>query len=586
MWWRQRRRDPPGELARALASATRARIIEGGVADGKALGQRVALELEGEQARTLAEYLRVVPEQQPFYCMCRGDWGIELYAGNSRLVTIGLHHGRSIRVDTWSSDALLADGEGLLRFLAQRGLREPLTAFEADRAAAARFADARARWLAATPKPLVDLLSALEGAGLLKPKSEGVLEALKRLEDSGAEPTSALLAWYAAGLGPWNGFPSYEGVACALLAGLGAERVARAAEATTNESELFAAARFFARWGAPPKERRLLTPALAERLRAVTQARGDADAQTRIQAALAPLDVPADGPSLGRAENDRDFAFVVAVNLPTPRPALVVLDGSELVLLEGGQRRVLLTGLRSVGAVATSGPRVVLTRLDRCEVVMVDPKSGDAETLAENVSEARCLAVSGERVAWIEKRNGWLVRELGRDQPWAKVDDRAWDLRIAGAAPVWGRAYSGVFGVGQRYETEIVTVGSRGKVKTLARFTGDENYVYPRFDADATRIACLTGREVTLVDRVSGTRRPLGLARRVESVALDGNALWVIALTEDRYGGELLRIDLRTGASDSRLSYRRMLYHQERLSLAANHVGWNVGGTALCVPRG
>ena len=213
----------------------------------------------------------------------------------------------------------------------------------------------------------------------------------------------------------------------------------------------------------------------------------------------------------------------------------------------------------------------------------MDVSEAKLETLVADVPEARSLAVSGERVVWIEKRDGWRVRELGRDAPWAKVNDRAWDLRIAGDAPIWGRARSSLFGGNAPYETEIVTVGETGKLQSLGRFVGDENYVYPRFDADARRIACLTGRDVTIVDRQSGAQCPLGLARRIESVALDGDALWVIALGEDRYSGELLRVDLQTGAAESRLSYRRMLFHQERLSLAAAQVAWNVGGEALSV---
>ncbi len=587
IWWWKRKR-PSSEADTLFSSATRARIIEGGVARGVALGKRVALELSGSKARELVERLQVVPVKEPFHCMCLGDWGIELFEGDAPLTTVGLHHGRSIRIDGRSSDELLQDGEGLLRFLADQGLKEPLEAFEEDRQAADRSAKARKRWLRATPEPLREFLPKLEGDSggrLLRPGDPDVHEALARLDAADGDSARALLAWYSAGLGPWSGFPSYEGVASALLLELGTERVIQAAETARSEGELFGAARFLARWDAQPKERRMVSDTLATRLRKVTRSHGDADACARLEAGLAPLEAKTGGPCIGRSDNVRDFAFVVAVDVPKWQRTVVALDNPELLLLAPGERRVLCNDLKSVGAIAAHGRRVVISRLDKHDLVEVDLETGAVETLCSTGPEVRCLAITSERVVWIERGETSVVRELGRKRPWAEQELHAWDLRIPGPAPIWGRPHAPAWSMGANYQSEIVTVDAKGKVRRIARFTGDESYVYPRFDADARHLACTTGREVTVVDRESGKQSKLGLARRVQGVALDGDTLWVIAWTEDRYGGELLRVDLPTGAIDKQLSYKRMRYHQEELSIGATQVAWNLGGEALCVKR-
>lgn len=561
----------PNAIEARYAVTTRARVIEGGVADGVALGERVALELGGEDAKQLLKQLRVVLPVEPFHCMCLGDWGVELYVRDRRVVTIGLHHGRSLRVDGWRSDAMLADGEGLLRFLAERGLAEPLAAFEEDRRTGERFAKARERWLAAVPPEIAPVLASLEGHGPgrhLRPGEPDVVAALAKMN----APARSLLRWYGSALGPWSGFPSYETVAEALLKELGVEPVIAAAEETSDESELFAAARFIGRFDAPPKERRLLSAELAARLRAVTDRLGDDDARKRIAAALRPLEVPKAGPCIGRSESSRDFAAVVATDA-----GVVALDGPELVLL-GAERRVIAADLARVGAVAAWGHRVVLTLLDRAEVVAVDVTTGAQRTLAEDVPEARHVAALGERVVWMEKRgNSYVVRD--RERKWGKEHVPCRDLHLVGDAPVWDRAVGSWWGTDPGFKSEVVTVTSKGKLTVLTRARGSQ--CAPRFNADARRVVTFADHDATLVS--DGRERSLGLERRIEHATFDGDTLWAIALSEDRWQAELLRIDLVTGAVKSLLQYRRALYYRERLSVAAGRVVWNAGGEAFSV---
>jgi hypothetical protein len=273
-----------------LRSATAARFVRGGVQRGEPLGADVALELAGDDVARLAGHLQIVSPESAFHCMCLGDWAIELRRGAGRAGVVGLHHGRSLRIDGAWSDALLADPEGLLRFLAARGLAAPLEEWERAREDARRFEVLRARWVEACPPVLRDLLPVLEN-GYLPADHPAVLDALARLRTQTPEPVQiarALLGWYGSGEGPWTGYPSYENAACQLLRSLEIADVVEAARTAGSDGEAFGAARFFARWNADPAERGMISEALAVRLGAVTDALGDDDARARLAHALGP----------------------------------------------------------------------------------------------------------------------------------------------------------------------------------------------------------------------------------------------------------------------------------------------------------
>jgi hypothetical protein len=428
---------------------------------------------------------------------------------------------------------------------------------------------------------LRELLPKLE-SGSGKPVLREALERLGRPTDA----ARALLAWLAAASGPWNGFPSYESVAIDLLDLAGAKEVAQVADAMTDESVLMAAARFFSRWGAPPKERRLVGASLAARLREVTAARGDDDARARLESALRPLEPPADGPVVGQAENQRDFDFVLPVSRASGSSAVVALDGPELVLFEGGVRTVVRDGLVSVGAMVGSAQTLYLSLLGSEEIASLDLESCAFRIVATNAPKVRAMAAHDSRLVWIEDRpHSITVRERGRAQAWAQEGGTALCVVLAGPEPLWARTASDVFSAGDLRTMEVVRARESGKPVRVARFKGDEDYVWPTFVADERRIVCRLGRDVRVQDRDSGREHLLGLSRSVVSVALDGDELFAIALDAERTSAELLRIDLNDGTSKALLSYGRAKYHRESLSLTPTHVAWGVGGFAFCVPR-
>ena len=125
---------------------TRMRLLNGGAANGKALGTELLLELSDAPAiAALHRHLSIIEDENSFFhCMCMGEQALELYRGLELIATIGLHHGRSIRWDGWELDAELVDGHGLLVWLAEQGVASPLEKYqESQRRAEQAFARIR-----------------------------------------------------------------------------------------------------------------------------------------------------------------------------------------------------------------------------------------------------------------------------------------------------------------------------------------------------------------------------------------------------------------------------------------------------------
>ncbi len=249
---------------------TRARVLDGGTARGKALGKEVLLDISDAQAiAILQDCLAIVEDESTFgHCMCLGDQALELYAGRRLVATIGLHHGRSIRWEAWKHDALLQDGHRLLTWLAERGVTAPLEAYEEDQRRAEAYRQAAAKWQGAMPKcllPFWDQMQASAGgmvAFIPTPQGgqprEGQIQAatgdlaplLRALEAEYPDVEQRVLAlfrWYGSGQGPWSGFPSYESVAEGLLLTFPTgQLVAALSRHSLTPPHLEGAARYFA----------------------------------------------------------------------------------------------------------------------------------------------------------------------------------------------------------------------------------------------------------------------------------------------------------------------------------------------------
>lgn len=229
-------------LDQLFGKVTRARVLDGGVLKGKALGSGVLLEVsDADELASLRGRMSIIEDRNTFcHCLCLGDQALEFYAGRRRKAIIGLHHGRSLRWDGyWRYDALLSDGRGLLNWLADRGVEGPLAAYEESERRAEEYRQATLNWRRSMPRCLrpfwdsgemqVPDVTAFVTYQELQKSSPGAPAAdsnnslaplLKALAREYPDETARLLAlfqWFGSGEGKWSGFPSYESVAEMLL---------------------------------------------------------------------------------------------------------------------------------------------------------------------------------------------------------------------------------------------------------------------------------------------------------------------------------------------------------------------------------
>jgi len=277
-------------LDRALAGATRVRIAQVEELGG---GELLLVE-DDEWIRKLAELLVILPPAERFHCLCPGDQVLEFSRARRRPAAITLHHGRSIRwTQAWDSDAQLADGPMLLRWLADRGVPGPLQAWEKDQDGADRDRIAWDSWQRAAPAALAPLLPDLSSAINPEVPSPELLRAEKVLRDAYANESDAIVAlldWFGSGEGPWSGFPTYEGVPEALLLCYPTEAIVKAvAGEPLTPARAEGASRLFASWWFArmrPYEAAALPEKLALGLRDHAERSGDPDKVARLSGAL------------------------------------------------------------------------------------------------------------------------------------------------------------------------------------------------------------------------------------------------------------------------------------------------------------
>lgn len=592
-------------MTRLVRGVTRVRVIDGGVSRGQALPGAVLCELDGEDAAGVAERLAVVQPGGQFHCMCLGHPAIELWDGDRRRVTIGVHHGKSVRVDGWWSDAALRDGEGLLRWLADRGVAGPLETFLAEKTAASEGAARRVAWLAATPAVLRPRLAALEGQGMmlprfLRPGDADVGEAVAAVRAVyGDETAVVLLGWYGGPGGPWSGYPGYEQVAEVLLHGVPiAELIA--AGGCDEEGVLLGLARFLARHGRAPRERRMIDEGLRARLIALVAARGDADMQARLAAALQePGPRTREGVKIGDAALDTTLGQPVACG-----GAWAAIDGASVVRFEPGQTRGGATSdLASVGQtcgevvvelpagaaeLAVVGEELVVTVMSRGEVWRVPARGGSARVVAQGQARPMSPAGLAGRAAWLEQQalanhhTATRVRVEGEAEPVYEHKDGAWDLIACDGALWWARhggsLWSTLFGknihradlMRWRPETRRVEI-----IKVLEG--GDDGVTFPRLFTDGRRIAWTSGRRIGVMDGAG--ERWFAVDAEILAVQPYGEGV-LVAVAKDQVG-ELVWLD--GGAGRVLARWGRAPWERERLAVGGGQVVWNAGESLWAV---
>lgn len=224
-----------------------------------------------------------------FHCMCVGSPAIRLYRGETELVLITNHHGKSVRASLWSSDVMLQDVERWLQWFDERGIAGPRREAEEAAERAKRSEMAYSRWLTAMPsclrpfwRPDINWGRPQDAEPLRKALSEAISDPRERAQ--------ALFAWYGSGMGPWSGFPAYEEGAENLLLDLSVPVLIAAAEdPALTGAQLEGAARLFGGWYFYKRHGRPVLPeALRQKLLEHSLKSSDTDRTERAKRAFAP----------------------------------------------------------------------------------------------------------------------------------------------------------------------------------------------------------------------------------------------------------------------------------------------------------
>lgn len=580
--------DLPAAMTALVAGVTRVRVIDSGVARGRALGTALLCELVGDDAAELLAHLAVLQPAGEFHCMCRGHPALELWAGDRLRATIGLHHGVSARVDGWWSDAPLRDGEGLLRTLAIHGVAAPLAELLAARVDGDDAARRRKAWLARAPAVLRARLAGLEGgAGLLprhlRASDADAREAVDALRAAlAADAAGALLGWYGGPGGPWSGYPAYESVAEVLLSCVPVEELIAAGDVDDPAVSL-GLARYLARHGAPPRERGLVGEALRARLLARVDASGDDDMRARLAHALVSTARPANS---GRRIGDAALATSLA------RPVAcagswATLDGESLVRFDPGRTSgtTLATLPAGAAALAAVDGELVVTLGDPGEVWRVSILGGPPRVIARGQQHPTEAVGIGGRAAWLEQprlpghRTATRVRLEAVAAPLAEHRGNAWDLLACGGALWWARhggsIVSSLFGKNVHRVDLLRWDPPSGRVEVVAELEGgDDGTSLPRLFSDGEWIAWTSGRRIGVMEPRTGARRWFEVDAEILAVHPRGDGV-LVALARERRG-ELVHLHADEGP---RLLawWQRAPWERERIAVRGAEVVWNAG---------
>lgn len=211
-----KRPKPTNELLRNLFAGVDLILIKpGGSSNLYSTPNKVLFEIAQPDAiKQLAVLIEINEANIGFHCMCYGTYDIELYANNQCKATISYHHEYSIRYDGWSSDAGLANSEGLVTFLAEQGFKNPLEDFLETKRIMEENLRGDTDWLAIAPKCFRTYWEKFRVDGQF-PKA--LVEALNDEIPDQATRIIALLQTFGKTKNFWSGYPSYEGVPAEIL---------------------------------------------------------------------------------------------------------------------------------------------------------------------------------------------------------------------------------------------------------------------------------------------------------------------------------------------------------------------------------
>lgn len=373
----------------------------------------VLLEVKAEELALLRDTLRIIESDERFHCMCKGDYAIEL---RGRLLSKGMvsfHHGISVRLAGWISDAKLEDGPALFRFLAERGIEEPLRLYEAGLVADQERNHQRERWTNGVPAALRATFDRLE-RDQSGPRLEAALEAL------GGDSAAAreLFQWLALGQGPWSGYPAYESLPLKLLGAMPAGPLVEAAGLDLSDAEVKGATRYFGSHDVVSFRKSLLgelPPALFDRARPLWKAALPADDVEDVMHRfehMVRLAADTRESKTRRAPYRHGACLVFGESVDGPLSGLAALADGTLVSVDVKRILRFLPGTVAGVLVAEASEHFVVLGAADDRIVWATMNAGEVhqqrgkrpvERIAAGQRVPVELTVSGENTAWISR---------------------------------------------------------------------------------------------------------------------------------------------------------------------------------------
>jgi hypothetical protein len=203
-------------LKDALANADNLRVRPGPMQSDYKNGTVLLHETDMTAIQSLLNNTHINATLSGVHCMCLGDPWLEFYSGEIRLLTLGFHHGLSLRWNEgpWKGDAVLtvASSEYYLQWLEQRGVNGPRRQVEDSRQRSKESARSWEKWLVAVPHRLRGYVDDKYDPNGLKEVqlAELIHEEIGSKSSDVNDYIVDLFRWNGSGVGLWSGFPYYE----------------------------------------------------------------------------------------------------------------------------------------------------------------------------------------------------------------------------------------------------------------------------------------------------------------------------------------------------------------------------------------
>ena len=247
------KKDWTAPLHEALRGATRLRVRSGGTCHRMLDEEKTLLDLRNaEEITKVVQGIHIDPNDSGFHCMCCGNPTLEFYRKDTLTLSLGFHHGQSLRwpKGKWTGDGLLTkdSADFLIKWLSEHGVQGPEKEREENLRIQKKFEISQEKWLKAMPSSLKPFWRDM-GDTFASNSNQYMNATLAKQFPNKNERILALLNWFGSGEGPWSGFPSYESVAEDLLLLYKTEAILEAIQNTElTDNQIEGVARLFGGW--------------------------------------------------------------------------------------------------------------------------------------------------------------------------------------------------------------------------------------------------------------------------------------------------------------------------------------------------